>query len=294
MIGSLRPLVLALAAGAALVPIHGRTVDRTVDPRESVHPGWFEEFRITSRHDGRSRRVWVYTPPNDPTRADSAGLLITFDGEEYFNQIPLPLILDTLIASGRVPPMMAVLIDDSTSTARLADLANRAGFADFLAHQLMPWVRSHWQVTRDPHRVIVTGSSAGGLAAAYVALRHPGLFGNVLSQSGAFWRGNEASNDPPWEWVTGQVRDRPKRDVRFWMEVGSTESRGALGGSAPSILEANRKLRDALAAKGYDVTYVEVPNGVHAPETWRTRLPIGLEGLAAPDTAAKGTHPARR
>jgi pimeloyl-ACP methyl ester carboxylesterase len=43
----------------------------------------------------------------------------------------------------------------------------------------------------DPRRVIVTGSSAGGLAAAYVALMRPDLFGNVLSRSGAFWRGAE-------------------------------------------------------------------------------------------------------
>lgn len=275
----IRPAVLALAAGVTLTPIHGETVQRAVDPRAPA--GFFEEFRITSRHDGRSRRVWVYTPPGDSNGADSAGLVIAFDGWVYFNQIPLPLMLDTLIAAHRIPPTMAVLIDDSSSTARLADLANRAGFADFLAHQLMPWMRSHWKVTSDPHRVIVTGSSAGGLAAAYVALRHPGLFGNVLSQSGAFWRGNEASNDPPFEWLTGRVRERPKRDVRFWLEVAAAESIGAMNGRAPSILSANRSLRDALRAKDYDVTYVEVPNGAHAPEAWRTRLPVGLEALAS-------------
>ena len=42
------------------------------------------------------------------------------------------------------------------------------------------------------------------------------------------------------------------------------------------FIEANRRLRDALRAKGYDVTYTEVPGGKHWPETWKQRLPVGL------------------
>jgi enterochelin esterase-like enzyme len=62
--------------------------------------------------------------------------------------------------------------------------------------------------------------------------------------------------------------------------VGTTETHGALGGQAPSILAANRALRDTLRAKGYAVTYAEVPNGVHGVETWGVRLPVGLVALA--------------
>ena len=94
-------------------------------------------------------------------------------------------------------------------------------------------MRSRWQVTTDPHRVIVTGSSAGGLGAAYVALEKPELFGNVLSQSGAFWRGAEASNDAPYEWLTTQVTARPRADIRFYMDVGEYEDHATLGGSGP-------------------------------------------------------------
>jgi enterochelin esterase-like enzyme len=38
----------------------------------------------------------------------------------------------------------------------------------------------------------------------------------------------------------------------------------------------------ALKKKGYDVTYTEVPGGVHAPETWKTRLPDGIAALSRP------------
>src|SRR5262249_33115887 len=148
------------------------------------------------------------------------GLLIAFDGRMYREDIGLPRILDSLIAAGRIPPQVAVMIDDSTGAARLDELANRSWFAVFMGDEVGPWARAHWRVTRDPHRVILAGASAGGLAAAFVALRRPELFGCVLSQSGAFWRGSEASNEAPYEWLTGRVRAEPRRDVRFWMEVG--------------------------------------------------------------------------
>src|SRR4029077_7296911 len=109
-------------------------------------------------------------------------------------------ILDALLAGRKTPPFVAVLIDNASGAQRLADLANRASFADSLAAELLPFVQKNWSVPRDPHRTVVAGSSAGGLAAAFAAFRHPELFGLVLSQSGAFWRGPEASNDPPYEW----------------------------------------------------------------------------------------------
>ena len=243
--------------------------------------GSVSEYTVPSKSYGRDRRVWVYTPPGysprDPADHD---LLVVFDGGVYLGDIPLPTILDTLITAKRIRPTVAVLFDDSSSTARLADLANHESFAKFVGGELVPWVRSRWKVTHDPHRTTITGSSAGGLASAFVALRHPDLFGNVLSQSGAFWRGAEGSNGAPFEWFTAQVAAGEKRDLRFFLDVGSTESHGAIGGTAPSILEANRRLRDALHAKGYEVTYTEVPGGGHAAEFWRQRVAVGLVTLA--------------
>ena len=244
--------------------------------------GGVEEGGLQSRIYGRIRRVWVYTPPGydpSPQHRPAYDLLVAFDGGEYVEDIRLPAILDRLIEERRVPPCVAVLVDDASGAERIDDLGNRAKFADFLGDELVPWARKGWNVTKDPRRTVVTGSSAGGLAAAFVAFRRPDLFGNVVSQSGAFWRGAEASNDPPYEWLTDQFAKASKKDIRFVLEVGASESRGALGGSAPSILEANRKLRDVLKKRGYDVTYAEVANGAHSPESWRERLPGALEAI---------------
>jgi len=255
--------------------------------RKFLGLGRVDEHWLTGSSAGRPRRIWVYTPPGYSAKnSTDDDLLVVFDGGVYLSAIPLPTILDTLLAAKRLPPMVAVFIDDSSSTARLADLANHERFAQFVCEDVVPWVRRNWKVTHDPHRTAITGSSAGGLASAFLALRRPDLFGNVLSQSGAFWRGAEGSDGAPFEWLTSQFASSPKRDVRFFLDVGSTESRGAVGGTAPSILDANRRLRDALRAKGYAVTYTEVPGGGHAPEFWRQRLPAGLVTLL-------GTTPAK-
>jgi enterochelin esterase-like enzyme len=256
-----------------------------VPPESSskVLAGKVEETAIPSKLYPKPRRVWVYTPPGYSAGATADyDLLVVFDGEEYLEDITLPAMLDALYARGEAGPFVAVLIDNSRGVERLEDLGNRAQFADFVAGDVVEWARRNWKATSDPHRTFVTGSSAGGLAAAYLALRHPEIFGNALSQSGAFWRGNEASNDPPYEWLTSQVASQPKRDVRFLLEVGALETRGALGGAAPSILDANRHLRDALRAKGYAVTYAEVPDAGHGPEFWRDRLPAAIATLAKP------------
>jgi len=258
------------------LPARGDATSSTAALRE----GDVQEFHIASKLAERARRVWVYTPPGYSSGRDTMGLVMAFDGGEYLTQIPLPHILDSLLAVGAMLPQIAVMIDDSSSTARLDDLANRAWFVDFLGKELVPWVRARWRVTRDPHRVIVTGSSAGGLAAAHVALRRPDLFGNVFSQSGAFWRGAEASNDPPYQWLIQQAALWPRRDVNFSLEVGAVENVGAVNGRAPSILASNRAFRDTLRAKGYSVSYVEVENGRHAAESWAQRLPAGLAAIA--------------
>jgi enterochelin esterase-like enzyme len=230
----------------------------------------------------RDRRVWVHMPAGyDPHRAAPYPLLIAFDGEEYRDTMPLPRVLDSLAAVGATPGFVAVLVDDSSGAVRLADLANARRMVTFLAEQLLPWVRRGWHVTSDPARVIVTGSSAGGLGAAFVAFERPDLIGNVWSQSGAFWRGEEASNEPPWEWLTAQVSQLPRRNVRFALDVGALEDHPTLGGQGPNFLDASRRFHDALVRKGYEVSYQEVPGGNHAPQWWRTRLPVGIAGLSA-------------
>jgi enterochelin esterase family protein len=255
----------AVAEPAALLSQQGKTTAVTI-PSKTYPAG---------------RHAWIYTPAGYPASCQSAcNLMIVFDGDSYIDDMQLPHILDSLIAGRHTPPVVAVLFENGDGAARLADLANSARFAGFVANEMLPWSWKNFAVTHSAARTTLAGSSAGGLGAAYIALKYPALFGNVLSQSGAFWRGNEASNSPPYEWLTQEYARSPKVNVRFLLDVGSQETRGALGGAAPAILDANRRLRAVLVQKGYDVQYLEVPNGQHSPESWRTRIAPAIVALA--------------
>ena len=242
--------------------------------------GEIAEVTIPSKTYPRGRHAWAYTPPDYPASCQvPCNLIIAFDGAIYLGIMQLPSVLDSLIAKRQTAPSVAVLIDNGAPPGRINDLANSRQFAEFVADEVLPWVREHYAVTRAPERIVLAGSSAGGLGAAYIAMKYPALFGNVLSQSGAFWRGNEASTAPPYEWLTRQFASSPKLSINFVLEVGTKETAGALGGAAPSLLDANRHLRAVLMEKGYSVRYVEVPEGDHSPETWATRLPFGIVAL---------------
>src|SRR5262249_16893431 len=191
------------------------------DSRPATAAGKIETRSIFDASYQRQRRIWVYTPPGyDARRAVPYPWILAFDGDEYRDVMPLPKTLDTLLAAGRAPAFVGVLVDNSSGAQRIADLGNSARMAEFVGDQLVPWVRREWRVTSDPHRVIVTGSSAGGLGAGYVAFARPDIFGNVWSQSGAFWRGAEGSNEAPWEWLTEQVKTSGRKDIRFYLDVG--------------------------------------------------------------------------
>jgi len=240
--------------------------------------GRVEMFAVEDKQYARNRRVWVYTPPNyNPKSSLAYRLLICFDGVSYLSEIPTPTILSNLLAADEIWPTIAVMVDNGAARAAAEDLDNHAAFADFMSKDLMPWVRKNWRVSTDPAHTILCGSSRGGLGAAYVAWKHPETFGNVLAQSGAFWRGSEGGMDEP-EWLTKQFKKSPKLDVRFYLEVGALETGRTPGG--PVFVEANQRLHQVLVAKGYKVRYLEVGGARHDPVHWRVQLADGILYLA--------------
>jgi enterochelin esterase family protein len=226
---------------------------------------------------GLKRPVWLYRSPGTVGNTASACHLFVFLQKEYADELAVPALLERLVASGEIPPTIAVILD--TSTERPADIANRAKFDRFITASLLPWLRTKLGALPKPERVVIAGFSIGGLTATYIATRHPEVFGNVLAQSGAFWRGNEGANDPP-EWLTNDLRGKPRLPLRFYVEVGSEETRSTPNGVI--FLEASRHLRDVLAAKGYAFKYSEVPRNIHDPEHLRPTLPAGIVYLSQP------------
>lgn len=239
-------------------------------PAAGAAEGAVQPFVIDDTTFGLQRPVWLYRSAGTTGSAKPPNLFV-FLQKEYIDELAVPAVLDRLVASGEIPPTIAVVLD--TSTERPSDIANRAKFDRFVTSNLLPFLRAKLGPLPEPKNVVIAGFSVGGLTASYVATRHPDVFGNVLAQSGAFWRGNEGANDPP-EWLTNELRTKPRLPLRFYIEVGSEETHRAPNGVV--FLEANRRLRDVLALKGYVFRYSEVPRNIHDPEHLRPALPAGI------------------
>jgi enterochelin esterase-like enzyme len=268
-------LACGLVSGSALAQSGPVTMQWWV-PQNGVAKGEVKQYTLQSRMYGRSRKMAIYTPAGYLAEGAPYEVAYFFDAEDYISELGLPATLDNLIAAKKIPPMVVVLVDNNEN--RQGDLANHKQFADFMASEVVPWARKNANITAEARRTIIGGYSAGGLAAAYVAYMHPEVFRNVLSQSGAFWRGNEGAAEP-YEWLTSQYASSPKKNLRFYMEVGAEETQHALG-TGPMFVESVRRMRDALRAKGYLVTYKEVPGAKHEPTHWRGALGDALIGLA--------------
>ncbi|MFE0173789.1 enterochelin esterase [Streptomyces sp. NPDC059002] len=218
---------------------------------------------LSAEVDGR--RVTLHLPPDPVTPLAVAVLL---DGEMWGPVLDAPRMLDRLHATGSLPPTALLLVD--TMGRRMEDLSCSGEFVDWLADVLLPWAADTYDVTAPPERTVIAGQSAGGLTAAYAAHRRPDRFGRALSQSGSFWWPDENAPDGAGpEWLTRQYATAPRRAVRLHLEVGAQEW---------MLLAENRRLRDVLRTRGYEVTYAEF-NGGHDYACWRGGLVEGLVGL---------------
>jgi len=197
--------------------------------------------------------------------------------------------LDNLIAAGLIPPLVAVMVENPD---RWRELSCSSAYADFLAQEIVPWARANYHATDRPEQTIIGGTSLGGLQAGCVGLKHAEVFGNVLSQSGAFaWK---PDGEKEFEWLNRQFAASPRLPLRFSFEAGLLEGTwwwrdlmAQLPNAPPAnlidptLLAANCNLRDTLQSKGYSVHYTEF-NGNHTLFNWRGTLAshlIALVGL---------------
>jgi enterochelin esterase-like enzyme len=260
----------------SVVELPAAPVQPWLAPRADANHGELVQQQRRSEILDNERRIWVYTPPGYQPDDEPYPLLVLFDGDVVRGPIPFPTILDNLIDDGRIPPMVAVLVDSLTQEVRNRELPCGAAFLEYLTDELLPWARTQYRITTDPARTIVAGQSHGGQAAAFAALRRPDVFGNVISQSGSFWWSPD--DDHEHEWLTRQYAASERRPVRIYLDVGLLE-RGPAPDDGPSLLVANRHLRTILQTKGYDLTYTEF-NGAHDYICWRGSLADALIALS--------------
>jgi enterochelin esterase-like enzyme len=208
------------------------------------------------------RNLWIYDPIKNTDTPKN--LLIVFDGFQYTEAIPVANMIDHLYEEGKIPPTVMIGVD---SLDRFNEFNGNEQFANFIAVELLPWIRNNFAVSHNPNNIALCGASLGGLTAFYTALNHSNLFGNVISQSGSFNHKKTKVDDEQY-WSVHYLETQPKLPVRIYMNSGRLEM--------DELQKANSLTHQTLTNNGYDVKY-ELFNGGHDLLWWRESFLDGLE-----------------
>lgn len=246
-------------------------------PRPDVERGRTIEFYLDSEALGRKVTAHVYLPANftgEP--ATPYSLLVAHDGDDYLTYADTATTLDNLIDDGAMPPTIAVFVNPDE---RLVEYADDARHTAMLVDELLPELTQDLPVTSDPARRCLMGASFGAVATFAAALRRPGVFGRLCSQSGSFAGAGRASGavclerpEPLWDPVKRFVDEllaaREPIAERVYVTCGAYES----------LICENRALVPVLRSTGADVRFVQHAGG-HNWDCWRDVLGSGLPWL---------------
>jgi enterochelin esterase family protein len=238
--------------------------------KEKTPNGKLDTIKYHVKTLNADRNIYVYLPPDyDNQRAISYPAIYLFDAFIYLNRVEVPVILDNLIKEGKIKPMIAVFFDTHRQTREVILPLNSTFKTEFVK-DFIPFIRKTYNVSHNPSDNIIGGMSYGGLAAGYIGFYHPELFGNVLSQSGSFWRGLELSDSQgEWireDWLINQYFINDKKQLKLYLDWGLQEN---------FCLGSNRRMVRVLNQKKYDFLFTEF-NGWHDWSNSRKTFPNGL------------------
>ena len=242
-------------------------------PQEGVPAGAIKgPFTLPSQvYPGIQHTFWLYVPAQyDP--AVPASLMIFNDGQAFMNatgDMRAQFVMDNLIYRREIPVMIAVFINPGRRPDQPEPTPQNWGDRDtnrpteyntvddkytrVILDELMPVLYKDYNISKDPERHGIGGSSSGAIAAFGVAWARPDQFRKVLSNVGSFTniRGGNVFPD--------LVRNSEKKPLRVFLVDGRNDNRGLLvDGNYDQTRDwfyQNVRLQRALTEKGYDVNY---------------------------------------
>jgi len=222
-------------------------------------PGRTDDLAVRGRGLGAHVQIRVWSPedaePGRPLR-----LLLANDGPEYDALSQLTHFCATQIAQDELPPFRVALLAPGD---RDQWYSASASYGRVLAHDVIPALQRDFGLIGQPAGM---GASLGGLAMLHAQRRFPTALGGLFLQSSSFFTPRHDGHErrfPRYARIVRFVRDT-RRDGRYAIPVPVTLTCGI----AEENVHNNREMATALAAQGYEVSLVEVPD-LHNYVGWR-------------------------
>jgi predicted alpha/beta superfamily hydrolase len=245
----------------------------------------------------RSRRIWIYLPPDYQSSSKSYPVLYMHDGQNLFDaatsafgEWEVDESLNELFEQGDYGCIVVGI--DNGGALRLNEYSpwvnpqygggEGDAYIDFIVETLKPHIDANYRTLPGRSTTGIMGSSMGGLISMYGLAEHQDVFSKAGIFSPAFWFAGAASANHVS--TTGK-----EADVRVYFLAGGQEP--------ASVAQNMYVVRDAMwnAGFGTNETYDLVPaDGQHSEWFWRREFPAAYQWLFAGAVSSTVDAPAGR
>lgn len=219
----------------------------------------------------RTRRIWVYFPPDYETSGISYPVLYMHDGQNLFDaatsfsgEWEVDETLNAMASQGKHVPLVVGI--DNGGSDRIGEYTPWANsqygggdgekYMQFIVETLKPYIDLNYRTLTDRDNTGLMGSSLGGLISHYGSLKYQDTFGKAGLFSPSYWY-----SDSIW----GFTHDSGKQqEIRFYQLCGTNESAGLVG--------ELKRMNDSLVSLGFGQDKIfnkTVPDGQHNEKLWR-------------------------
>ena len=233
------------------IPAH----DQDFYALKNVPHGNVQQVLFPSPSTNTSRRAFVYTPPGyekDSKKNYPVLYLQHGWGEDetaWSNQGRANLIMDNLIANGKINPFIIVMTYGMTNEIKFGGLRNFKidSFQTVLIDELIPYVDTHFRtVAKQSHRAM-GGLSMGGMETHTITINKPEVFSYYALLSGGLY-------------TPVEIKDKSKVKLIF-LSCGSKERPDGVKNATVALKEA-----------GINAVSFISENTAHEFQTWRRSL----------------------
>ena len=234
---------------------------------KDVPHGKVQQVLFSSKSTNTSRRAFVYTPPDyDKDQAKRYPVLYLQHGwgedeTAWSNQGRANLIMDNLIAEGKIKPFIIVMTYGMTNEIKFGGLRNFdiKPFQTVLVDELIPYVDANFRTISDQSHRAMAGLSMGGMETKTITLANLDKFAYIGLFSGGTFTMADVSKTPGF-----------KEKVKLaFVSFGSRE----LSGNRPSFFGGDpRANADSLKQVGINSVFYVSPGTAHEFLSWRRSL----------------------
>ena len=246
----------------------------TVDPSgneffamKNVPHGAVAERYYWSEPLGQLRRLHVWTPAGYEKSSDILPVLYLVHGGGD-TDVSWPgvgaagLILDNLMAEGKMVPMVVVMPNGSIEMPDGNMMGEVPVFAEDMVKSIIPFIEDNYRVHTDQANRAMAGLSMGGMETLETTLNNPEMFSYVWVLSASFAPGNKEV----YEYERVRLKKEADRYNRNFKQLVFTQ-----GGPSDIAYNNCKETLKLFDEAGIRYEYHDVTGG-HSWEAWRQNL----------------------